>query len=113
MALVNFSGLASGIDFNSLIDAQQDQERKTRINPLETQVSSLSDTNDSFGELKSLLEDLSSAAQVFRTLSGGVLAKTATSSNESVVTASATNGATNGTYSITVSNKAQNATFSF
>lgn len=113
MAVVNFTGLASGIDSSSLIQAILDQQRQARIKPLEKRVTELTDTNSSFSKLKELLSDLNSAASVFRPVNGSGLAKTVSSSAESRVTATASNAATNGTYAVTVSSLASNATNSF
>lgn len=110
--IISFSGIASGIDSSSLIKALLDRERIGRISPLETSKLAISDTNDSLKELKSLLITLQSAAQKFRTVSGGVLGKRANSSDETVLAASAGNGAQNGSYAITVNSLAKNATIS-
>lgn len=113
MPLINFSGLASGIDSMSLIDAMLGQQRSARITPLRNKISALSDTNDALGSLSSLLRKLSAAADKFRTLHGGGVAKQARSSDEMVVTASASTGAASGSYNISVSSLAKNATASF
>ena len=113
MSVINFSGLASGIDSSSLIKALLDQQRKARITPLETQVVQYQDTNTAFGDLSEKLSVLNSAVQKLRTLHGGALSKIATSSNEAVATASSANNASNGTYSLTVTQLAKNATYSF
>ncbi len=113
MALVSFAGLASGIDSTSLIQALLDQQREARIQPLQTQINNFNDTNDALSELSSLLNALSDAAGKYRTINGGPIAKQATSSNETIVTASASNSASAGTYGISVTTLASNATFSF
>ena len=113
MALVSFSGLASGIDSKSLIEALLQRERVARVNPLQDKVSTLQDTNSAFGELKGLLEKLKTAAQSFRELNGGVLSKEARSSDETILLGSTSNAATNGTYSVSVSQLAKSATYSF
>lgn len=113
MSVINFSGIASGIDSSSLIKALLDQQRKARITPLEDQVVQYQDTNSAFSELSGKLSVLNSAAQKFRSLSGGVLSKIATSSSEAVATVTASNNASNGSYSITTTQLAKNATYSF
>lgn len=113
MALINFSGLASGIDSSSLIQAILDQSRASRIKPLENQVKDLTDTNTAFGDLSGLLDKLKTAANKFRSISGGVIAKNATSTDETVATASAANSATNGSFTLTVSTLAKRATHTF
>lgn len=112
-SLINFSGIASGIDSSALIDAILGQQRKAQIDPLETQIQELSDTNSALDELSELLSNLNTAVGKFRTINGGVLAKTASSSNETVLSASASNAAQTGTYSVTVGQLARAATYSF
>lgn len=112
-ALVNFTGLASGIDSNALIEALLDQQRQTQIIPLQDKIADLQDTNSALDELKTLIGTLSSAASKFRVVNGGALSKTASSSDESIVTASAGNAAQSGVYNLTVNQLASNATFSF
>ena len=109
--LVNFSGIASGIDSSSLIKALLDQQRKARIDPLDTKISAYKDTNSSFDELSSLLEKLKTATDKFRVINGSVLNKFSISSDETVATASASNSATNGSYTLNVSALAKNATY--
>jgi flagellar hook-associated protein 2 len=113
MATINFSGIASGIDTTTLIKSILDQQRATRIKPLEDKRTSLSEVNSSLGELKSLLRTLSDKAQNFRGINGGALTKTVVASDETIVSASASNGAGSGTYSVTVAQRAKNGTFSY
>ncbi len=110
---INFSGIASGIDSSSLIKAIIDSERQVRVTPLQEQITKLQDTNSSFSELKTRLTALSTAAAKFRVLNGSALSKQGVSSDETVATASASNAAMNGTYGVTVSQLATNATYSF
>lgn len=111
--IISFSGIASGIDSASLIQALLDRERAARVKPLQTRIADYSDTSSSLGELKSLLSTLSAAADKFRLVNGGALAKSAFSGDETVVTASASNAASPGVYNLTVNQLAKNATFSF
>lgn len=113
MPLINFSGLASGIDTNALIDAISEASRTQRIAPLERQITELTDTNDALSELKSKLSTLQSKIRLFSTLSGGGVAKQASSNDETVITATAGNSARAGSYTVTVSQLAKNATASF
>lgn len=113
MALINFAGIASGIDSSALIQALIEQQRSARITPFENRISSLTETNDSLGKLKELLSNLQTAASGFRTLNGGVVAKNVTSSSEPILTATASNAAQVGSYDIDISQRASNATFSF
>jgi flagellar hook-associated protein 2 len=113
MPLINFSGLASGIDAESLIKATSDASRQQRVTPLEDKVNELSETNSAFDDLKSKLTTLQSAADQFSTLEGGGIVKQAVSSDETKFSAVATNGALNGTYALTVGSLAKNGTISF
>jgi len=113
MALINFSGIASGIDSGALIDAIIEQKRNASVKPLQTKVSAFQETNSAFGELKSLLTNLKSAADKFRSINGSGLVKQVASTDETVVSGTATGAASNGSYSVIVSQLAKNATFSF
>jgi flagellar hook-associated protein 2 len=113
MPIINFSGLASGIDSNALIDATSEATRKQRVEPNTKKVTELEETNATLEELKTKFDALKTLARDFSTLNGGALAKLAQSSNETAATASASNAASNGTYSVTVTQLAKNATFSF
>jgi flagellar hook-associated protein 2 len=113
MASINFSGIASGIDTSSLIKSILDQQRSSRIKPLEDKRSAFQDANSSFTELKSLLDKLSDSAQTFRSISGGAVAKQGTSSDETVASVSASNAAASGTYNISVTQRAKNGTYSY
>lgn len=113
MGLINFSGIASGIDTEGLIKATEDATRATRVRPLQDKVTELTGTNDSLSELKSRLNKLKDSIREFATVGGGGLVKSATSSDESIVGATASNSAFNGTYTITVDSKATNGVATF
>jgi flagellar hook-associated protein 2 len=113
MSVVSFSGIASGIDTASLIKAVLDQQRATRIAPLENKRTAYQEANSSFSELKSLLDKLSDSAQGFRSLNGGAVAKQGTSSDETVSSVAASNAAASGTYNISVTQRAKNGTYSY
>lgn len=111
-SLINFSGIASGIDSSALIEAILDQQRASRINPLQTRIDDLTSTNSALSELGSLVNELKEIANGFRQVNGGIVAKLGSSSDETVTTASASSAASSGTYSVSVSQLAQNATTS-
>lgn len=113
MPLINFSGLASGIDSEALIKATSDALRAQRVLPQQKRVQDITDTNSSLTELKTKLTTLQTKARAFATINGGPLSKAATSSDETILTASASNSASNGTYSVRVTQLATSATFSF
>jgi flagellar hook-associated protein 2 len=113
MPLINFSGLASGIDSNALIEAMLAQQRTARVDPFEKQISDLRATNTSFEDLATLVNTLEDSVQTFRTLNGGGVEKVAHSSDSTTVAATASSEAQAGTYNVTVNQLAKNATFSF
>jgi len=113
MAAVNFTGLASGIDSNALIKALIDSERQVRINPLQDKITEFQDTNQAFSGLKDRLSKLKLAASKLATINGSALQKVSNSSDESILSASASSSANNGSYAITVSSLAKNGTFGF
>jgi len=113
MGLINFSGIASGIDTEGLIKATADSTRATRIRPLQDKVTDLTSTDDSLSELKNRLIKLKDSSAKFATLAGGGIVKSATSSDESIVGATSSNSAYNGTYTVTVDAKAKNGVFTF
>lgn len=113
MPLINFAGIASGIDSTSLIQATSNAARQARVKPFEKKVTELEETNSAFDELKKKLQDIQSLSLPFTTLAGGALSKLANSGDETVVTGSASNSATNSTYTVTVNQLAKNATLSW
>lgn len=110
---INFSGLASGIDTAALIQATSDATRSARVAPSEKRVAELEETNAAAEELTTKLDLLKASLKNFATINGGGVSKTATSSKESVLAASATNSAINGAYSVSVASLAKNHTYSF
>ncbi|GEM_PF-565424 len=113
MPVINFSGLASGIDTNALIDATSQATRQRRVVPLQKQVTELTETNDVLKDLKNKLSILQTKLKAFSALNGGGVSKQVTASNESVVTGTASNAAANNTYSISVTQLARQSTVSF
>lgn len=113
MPLINFSGLASGIDSEALIEATSDATRQARVTPLENQVAEIENESASVDELKTLMIEFQSLVKNFSTLSGGAISKTALSSNESNLSATASKSASLGTYSIDVTQLAENHVYSF
>ena len=113
MSSVTFSGLASGIDSSALIESLIAQQRKARVTPLEDKISKYTDTKDSLTELKTLLNNLKDTADKFRTISGGVLSKTTSSTDETILSTSTSNLAGLGNYDVTVKELAKTGSFSF
>jgi flagellar hook-associated protein 2 len=113
MATTSFGGIASGLDTQALIDATINSTRQTRVKPNQDRVTELEGTNTAFEDLTKKLTTLQEALLPFTTLQGGGVSKTGTSSKESVVSATATTTASNGSYSVTVNSLASNHTYSF
>ena len=113
MASTNFAGLASGLDTNGLIDAASAATRQEKVAPKTKKIEELTSTDDAFDELKTRLATLKSLAEGFGTINGGGVAKIATSSNETIATATVLNGATNGSYSVSTTSLAKAASYSF
>lgn len=113
MPVINFSGLASGIDTNALIDATSQATRQRRVVPLQREASELTETNDVLSELKGKLSSLQSKLLAFRSLNGGGVSKQVTSNNESVATGTASNSASANSYTVTVTQLARQSTVSF
>lgn len=112
MPTINFSGLASGIDTEALIKATSDAARAQRILPSQKKIQDLNDTNTSLNDIKTKLTTLQTKLSGFKTSSGGPLTKQATSSDETILTATATNSASNGTYTLNVANLATSGSYS-
>lgn len=113
MPLINFAGLASGIDSEALIDAVREARRQQRVIPNEERISELEAETEAINELDTLLVELQDILLGFSDVEGGAVSKSVSSSDETTVTAVASNAADPGSYSLTVSQLAENATFSF
>jgi flagellar hook-associated protein 2 len=110
--VAQFSGLASGIDSKSLIDALI--EAKLRTNELrKEEISFLESENDALEELNTKLLSLSELVDKFRSANGGGVSKKASSTDASVVTAAVSPAAANASIGITVASVASAATGSF
>ena len=97
---ISFGGLASGLDTQAIIKALVAVEERP-IFVLERTKKSLGQQKSLFGDLKGLLEKLSEAAKKLKTTSNFLQMK-ASSSDEDVLTATASSTATPGTYGVTV-----------
>lgn len=97
---VNFSGLSSGIDSKAIIEAMASAQRvpvqalQSKQDGYSAQISDIGDLTSKLSALKTLSEDMQETA--------GVLAFTATSSDEEVLTASVTGDVSAGDYAIHV-----------
>ncbi len=113
MPLINFSGIASGIDSNALIDAILAAERQVKVDPQEKKIKELEDTNTALSSFKSKLSTLQDILEDFSSVGGGPLVKEAVSNDSTYVTATAANSAANGSYTISnIQSLAKSATYS-
>jgi len=106
---INFSGIASGIDTNALIDSILASQRATRVVPLEDKVSELNETTTVLKSVQTKLLALQAKLRNFSSLGTGAVAKTGVSSDETIATATITNGTPNGSFAVTVTQVATNA----
>lgn len=98
MATYSTLGVGSGIDLQGLLTKLMAAERAP-IALIESKISTTNSKISAFGTLKSKLDSLQTASDSLR-YSTRLAAKTATFSDSTVATASATASATNGSYSL-------------
>lgn len=101
MAISATSGLISSIDYQSLITQLVNIKRQS-IDQLSSKKSTLESTNSAYTTLNSKVLDLKTAADALRT-STGFSAFTATSTDATLLSATASSSASSGTYNIVVS----------
>ncbi|GGE36289.1 flagellar hook-associated protein 2 [Pullulanibacillus camelliae] len=92
-------GLASGLDIDSMVNKLMEAEQ-VPLTQLEQQKQLLEWQQDDYRDMNSKLLDLSSLTQTMA-LQGTYLARTATSSDESAITATASSNAAKASYTIT------------
>lgn len=97
---ISFGGLASGLDTQAIISALMAIEQRP-IRALEQKKTSFTKQKTMFGDLKGLLEKLSTAAKSLKTTTNFLKMKAA-SDDENVLTATASSNATPGAYSVRV-----------
>jgi len=112
MPAVSFSGLASGIDGDAVIQALIDARRVQQL-PFQNRIAQNLNENEALDELNTKLLSLRSAISEFRNITGSALSKVATSSNPDALAVSATSAAQATSTQITVNQLAKAATFSF
>ena len=100
MAGISFTGLASGLNSSQIIDALLTADR-TRIDALRSQKTTIANRVSAVGTVKSKLSTLITKLEALR-FQNQVLARGATSSNATGVTATATSAAAIGTFNVTV-----------
>jgi flagellar hook-associated protein 2 len=112
MPTVSFSGIASGIDGDSIIQALLDARRLASI-PIENKVTRNDTESTALEEFNTKLLTLDDMLKEFTTLAGGAVSKIATSSDEDTVTAVASGNAVSATVELEVLNLAKTASISF
>lgn len=112
MSIINFSGLASGIDSDSLIKAIMDSRRLVNA-PLQQKVDSNKKENEALQQFNTKLLQLNDSLKDFLTLSGTAVTKVATSSDSNTIDATASSGAFASQITITTKQLAKAGTLSF
>ena len=100
-----FSGKTSGIDVASTVDELMQIERQPEAQ-MQQQQSDISQQISMLGVISSDLQALATAANSLSDINGGLQAKTASSSQDGIVTATADSTAAVGNHTVTVSNLA-------
>ncbi len=100
-----FSGKTNGIDVASTVAELMQIERQPEVQ-MQQQQTSISQQISMLGVLSNDLQALYTAANSLRDVTGGLTAKTATSSRNDIVTATADTTAAIGNHTVTVSNLA-------
>lgn len=100
MATVSSLGVGAGVDLQSILDKLLEVER-TPIRTLDRRIASTNETISLYGQLRSRLDALGTAADTFR-FPSRLSAMGASSSDDTVATASASFVATAGSYAVNV-----------
>jgi len=103
---ITFTGLGSGLDTDSIVKGLVDVQRKTRIAPLEEWKSQWEEKQKALREINQKLSSLYSTVQSMDT-EGELIPKSISTSNSTVLTASATSSASNGSHDIVVNQLAK------
>jgi flagellar hook-associated protein 2 len=105
MSISSATGLTSGIDYGALLKGLV-QVKRQPISQLEVRLSALEATNKAYGTLGERLAALQTAADEFK-LASDLVGFTVESTNDKILSATATSTASAGSYSIIVQNLAQ------
>lgn len=100
MSTIQFGGVVSGLNTQSIIDALMAVEKQP-LTALQTQEANLTTQKSAYGQLGSQIDDLVSKVNAFTTSSAGS-SRTASSSDTSVLTGTASPSASVGLYRISV-----------
>jgi flagellar capping protein FliD len=98
---ISFSGVGTGIDWNSVIQAQIQARTQVILTPLQKSETTYQNQLSAYDELGSLLSSLQSAVQAMDT-SAELRSYTVSSSSQSDIAASVSTGATAGSHSVVV-----------
>lgn len=108
MAIISFGGLATGLDTSSIIEKLVKLERQRSVDFLVDQQDDAEARQTAFQAVNTKLSTLLAAVDKLRD-PDSALARRATSSDETVLTATAGSGAVRGTTEVTVTNLARNS----
>ncbi len=108
MGTISIGGLATGLDTNSIVSQLTALERQRSIDPLTSEQTSVTATQSAFQTFNGKLATLLTAVNQLKDPTS-VLVQTASSSDDSVLTASAAAGARPGTTEVTVNHLARPA----
>jgi flagellar hook-associated protein 2 len=103
-------GLGSGINVSNIVNGII-QADSTPLTLLQNQETTLDNQSSALATLNSDLSNLQTAVNALNDYNGALDALTATSSDDSVLTATAGSGATTGTHTVVVNNLATNSTY--
>lgn len=112
MPIGQFSGLASGIDSKSLIDALIAAKEAVNVKR-QAEIDHLSSENSALDELNKKLLNLDDLISEFRTANSGGLSKKGSSSDPTVATATVGANANNAAYTLSVTSIANSANGSY
>ncbi len=104
MSTLSFSGAISGLDTASIIDAMM-SSAKAPLTRLQTQATTLTNQQTAYGTLRTLLTTLENAGKDFTVLSAGS-SRAASSSDATIMTATAGPSAIPASYQVTVNHLA-------
>ncbi len=112
MAGINFSGIASGIDGNAIIQSVVDAKNITKI-PYENKIKTNEAESAAYQKIRDLLGVLNSKSSVFQTFKGTAVSKSVTSSNEDYAVAAVSGNAAVGTVNFKVNQLASSGRITF
>lgn len=112
MAGINFSGIASGIDGNAIIESTIESRKISQI-PLKNKISNNDVENTALDKLKEKLASLVDVLKGFSTIQGTAVSKNISSSDETKISGAVSGAATTGTVALKVNQLARSGRVSF